>query len=174
MGSALPNARILQFRLYYQVEIRHLPNFSSKISNPLTVADTRDGTTRLWQSRGRYIEMFGLPGSVRLVASHPIGLFFPVISIIAGLFGFTGISATAAGTAKVLFFIFIAILRPCSSSGYWWDRRFSNPAGAGKGRRASTHTPARSMPRRDTLFLISGNPWARESVASGLIRSLFI
>jgi uncharacterized membrane protein YtjA (UPF0391 family) len=36
-------------------------------------------------------------------------LFFLVISIIAGLFGFTGISAAAAGIAKILFFIFIAI-----------------------------------------------------------------
>jgi len=36
-------------------------------------------------------------------------LFFLVISIIAALFGFTGISAAPAGIAKVLFFIFIAI-----------------------------------------------------------------
>ena len=36
-------------------------------------------------------------------------LFFLVISIVAALFGFAGISAAAAGIAKVLFFIFIAI-----------------------------------------------------------------
>lgn len=36
-------------------------------------------------------------------------LFFLVISIIAGLFGFTGISAAASGIAKILFFIFIAV-----------------------------------------------------------------
>jgi uncharacterized membrane protein YtjA (UPF0391 family) len=37
-------------------------------------------------------------------------LTFLVIAIIAGLFGFTGISESAAGIAKVIFFIFIALL----------------------------------------------------------------
>jgi uncharacterized membrane protein YtjA (UPF0391 family) len=36
-----------------------------------------------------------------------LALFFLIVSIIAGVFGFTGISAAAAGIAKVLFFIFI-------------------------------------------------------------------
>jgi uncharacterized membrane protein YtjA (UPF0391 family) len=36
-----------------------------------------------------------------------LALFFFIVSIIAGLFGFTGISVAAAGIAKVLFFIFI-------------------------------------------------------------------
>jgi uncharacterized membrane protein YtjA (UPF0391 family) len=36
-------------------------------------------------------------------------LFFFIISIIAALFGFTGIAAAAAGIAKILFFIFIVI-----------------------------------------------------------------
>jgi uncharacterized membrane protein YtjA (UPF0391 family) len=36
-------------------------------------------------------------------------LFFLVISLIAALFGFTGIAAAAAGIAKVLFFLFIVI-----------------------------------------------------------------
>lgn len=36
-------------------------------------------------------------------------LFFLVISIIAGVFGSTGISAADAGIAKVLFFIFIIV-----------------------------------------------------------------
>jgi uncharacterized membrane protein YtjA (UPF0391 family) len=36
-------------------------------------------------------------------------LIFLVISLIAALFGFTGISVAAAGIAKVLFFIFIVI-----------------------------------------------------------------
>ena len=36
-------------------------------------------------------------------------LFFFVISVIAGLFGFTGISAAAGGIAKILFFIFVAL-----------------------------------------------------------------
>jgi uncharacterized membrane protein YtjA (UPF0391 family) len=36
-------------------------------------------------------------------------LIFLVISLIAALFGFTGISVVAAGIAKVLFFIFVVI-----------------------------------------------------------------
>lgn len=36
-----------------------------------------------------------------------LALFFLIVSIIAGVFGFTGISAAAAGIAKVLFFVFI-------------------------------------------------------------------
>jgi uncharacterized membrane protein YtjA (UPF0391 family) len=36
-------------------------------------------------------------------------LFFLVISLVAALFGFTGISAAAADIAKILFFIFIVI-----------------------------------------------------------------
>lgn len=36
-------------------------------------------------------------------------LFFFIISLIAALFGFTGIAAGAAAIAKVLFFIFVVI-----------------------------------------------------------------
>jgi uncharacterized membrane protein YtjA (UPF0391 family) len=36
-------------------------------------------------------------------------LIFLVISLIAALFGFTGISAAAAGIAKILFFLFVVI-----------------------------------------------------------------
>jgi len=38
-----------------------------------------------------------------------LALFFLVVSLIAALFGFTGIAAAAAGIAKILFFIFIAL-----------------------------------------------------------------
>jgi uncharacterized membrane protein YtjA (UPF0391 family) len=38
-----------------------------------------------------------------------LALFFLVIALVAALFGFTGIAAAAAGIAKILFFIFIAI-----------------------------------------------------------------
>ena len=38
-----------------------------------------------------------------------LALFFLVVSLVAALFGFTGISAAAAGIAKLLFFIFIAL-----------------------------------------------------------------
>ncbi|MEP6942611.1 MAG: DUF1328 domain-containing protein [Betaproteobacteria bacterium] len=36
-------------------------------------------------------------------------IIFAVISIIAGIFGFTGISADSAAIAKILFFIALAI-----------------------------------------------------------------
>ncbi len=36
-------------------------------------------------------------------------LIFFVVSIIAGAFGFTNISAAAGGIARILFFIFVAI-----------------------------------------------------------------
>jgi len=36
-------------------------------------------------------------------------IIFGIISLIAGALGFTGIAGTAAGIAKVLFFIFIAL-----------------------------------------------------------------
>jgi uncharacterized membrane protein YtjA (UPF0391 family) len=38
-----------------------------------------------------------------------LALFFFVISLVAALFGFTGISVAAAGIAKFLFFLFIVI-----------------------------------------------------------------
>jgi uncharacterized membrane protein YtjA (UPF0391 family) len=38
-----------------------------------------------------------------------LALFFLVVSLVAALFGFTGISAAAAGIAKILFFIFILV-----------------------------------------------------------------
>ena len=37
-------------------------------------------------------------------------LLFVVLAIVAALFGFTGIAADAAGIAKILFFIFLAIV----------------------------------------------------------------
>jgi uncharacterized membrane protein YtjA (UPF0391 family) len=38
-----------------------------------------------------------------------LALFFLVVSLIAALFGFTGISAAAADIARVLFFVAIVI-----------------------------------------------------------------
>jgi uncharacterized membrane protein YtjA (UPF0391 family) len=38
-----------------------------------------------------------------------LALFFLVVSLVAALFGFTGISAAAAGIAKILFFLCIVI-----------------------------------------------------------------
>jgi len=36
-------------------------------------------------------------------------LIFLVVALVAALFGFTGIAASAAGISKVLFFIFIVL-----------------------------------------------------------------
>ena len=36
-------------------------------------------------------------------------LFFAVVSLVAGVFGFTGIAAGSAAIAKVLFFIFLVL-----------------------------------------------------------------
>lgn len=36
-------------------------------------------------------------------------LFFAVISLVAGIFGFTGIALGAAAIAKVLFFLFLVL-----------------------------------------------------------------
>jgi uncharacterized membrane protein YtjA (UPF0391 family) len=38
-----------------------------------------------------------------------LALFFFIVSLVAALFGFTGISAATAGIAKLLFFLFIVI-----------------------------------------------------------------
>ncbi len=38
-----------------------------------------------------------------------LALFFLVVSLVAALFGFTGISAATAGIAKLLFFLFVVI-----------------------------------------------------------------
>jgi len=38
-----------------------------------------------------------------------LALFFFVVSLVAALFGFTGISVATAGIAKFLFFLFIVI-----------------------------------------------------------------
>ena len=38
-----------------------------------------------------------------------LALFFLVISLIAALFGYTGLAAASAGIAKILFFIFLVI-----------------------------------------------------------------
>jgi uncharacterized membrane protein YtjA (UPF0391 family) len=38
-----------------------------------------------------------------------LALFFFVVSLVAALFGFTGISAATAGIAKLIFFLFVVI-----------------------------------------------------------------
>ncbi len=38
-----------------------------------------------------------------------LALFFLVVSLVAALFGFTGIAVAAAGIARILFFIFLVV-----------------------------------------------------------------
>ena len=38
-----------------------------------------------------------------------LALFFFVVSLVAALFGFTGISAATAGIAKLIFFLFVVM-----------------------------------------------------------------
>lgn len=38
-----------------------------------------------------------------------LALFFLIVSLIAGVLGFTGIAMAAAGIAKILFFVFLAL-----------------------------------------------------------------
>jgi uncharacterized membrane protein YtjA (UPF0391 family) len=42
-----------------------------------------------------------------------LALFFFVISIVAGVFGYSGISSAAGGLARILFFIALAIFVVC-------------------------------------------------------------
>jgi uncharacterized membrane protein YtjA (UPF0391 family) len=55
-------------------------------------------------------------------------LIFFLISIVAGLFGFTGISAATADVARVLFYIFLVI---CIVLLYWGSRSFGPDAPGG-------------------------------------------
>ena len=62
-----------------------------------------------------------------------LALFFFIVSIIAGVFGFTGISAAAAGIAKILFFIFIVaflIIGLVVGSALFKGRRGNGRSGA--------------------------------------------
>ena len=38
-----------------------------------------------------------------------LALFFLFVSLVAGVLGFTGIALAAAGIAKILFFVFLAL-----------------------------------------------------------------
>ncbi len=42
-----------------------------------------------------------------------LALLFFVVSLVAGVFGFSGISSTTAGMAKILFFVAVAIFVVC-------------------------------------------------------------
>jgi hypothetical protein len=57
---ALPKRMHPLFRLFYQVEIRHHQNPSSKIPDQLAATNAYHNTTRLWQLRGGYVEIAGL------------------------------------------------------------------------------------------------------------------
>jgi uncharacterized membrane protein YtjA (UPF0391 family) len=53
----------------------------------------------------------GLQRASRVVETGMLkwALIFFVVSIVAGLLGFTGISAATGGIAKILFFVFIVL-----------------------------------------------------------------
>jgi hypothetical protein len=55
----------------------------SKIPNPLTAADARDGTTRLWQLRGCYIEIAGLSAAFGRPCSTGAGEKVPCFGLLA-------------------------------------------------------------------------------------------
>ncbi len=52
-------------------------------------------------------------------------IFF-VIALIAAAFGFTGIAAGAAEIAKVLFYIFLAIVVVLVAAGWWVARKVTS------------------------------------------------
>jgi uncharacterized membrane protein YtjA (UPF0391 family) len=52
-------------------------------------------------------------------------IVFAIISIIAGLFGFTGIAADSAAVAKILFFIALAIFVVLLVIGLFVGKRVS-------------------------------------------------
>ncbi len=53
-----------------------------------------------------------------------LALFFLLISLIAALFGYTGLAAASAGIAKILFFIFIVIFLALLIGGLAIGSRF--------------------------------------------------
>ena len=56
-----------------------------------------------------------------------LALFFLVVSLIAALFGFTGIAAAAAGIAKILFFIFMVLFLALLIGGLTIGRSVGGP-----------------------------------------------
>ncbi|HEX3999038.1 MAG TPA: DUF1328 domain-containing protein [Pirellulales bacterium] len=38
-----------------------------------------------------------------------LAIFFFLVAVVAGIFGFTGLSIAAAGIAKFIFFVFVAL-----------------------------------------------------------------
>lgn len=53
-------------------------------------------------------------------------LIFLIVSLVAGLLGFGGISAAAAGIAKVLFYIFISLFLIALVAGLIIGRRIAH------------------------------------------------
>ena len=49
-------------------------------------------------------------------------ILFLVIALVAALFGFTGLAGTAAGIAKILFFVFLAVFIVSLLMGGWKGR----------------------------------------------------
>lgn len=53
-------------------------------------------------------------------------IIFALISVVAGIFGFTGISADSAAVAKILFFIALAIFVVLLVAGVFIGKKISN------------------------------------------------
>lgn len=49
-------------------------------------------------------------------------LVFLIVALLAGVFGFTGVSAAATGIAKILFFIFLVLFLISLAAGGWRGR----------------------------------------------------
>jgi uncharacterized membrane protein YtjA (UPF0391 family) len=47
-----------------------------------------------------------------------LALFFLVVSLIAALFGFSGIAVAAAGIARILFFVFLVVFLVLLVTGF--------------------------------------------------------
>jgi len=74
---------------------------------------SRGGTTCLTSCRERVLPKghYSVEEPALAKGAHMLkwALFFFIIAVIAGIFGFTGIAAAAAAIAKILFFFFIVI-----------------------------------------------------------------
>jgi uncharacterized membrane protein YtjA (UPF0391 family) len=67
------------------------------------------GSRLRWRDRGELSPPIALAMAATEVGMLKLALFFLIVSIIAALFGFTGIAAASAGIARVLFLVFVVV-----------------------------------------------------------------
>lgn len=82
-------------------------------------ADSDNGTGLLPLTGARYRRIMAQSTSHwnQELAMLKWALVFALISVVAGVLGFTGIAAGAAAIAKVLFFVFLALFAICLMLG---------------------------------------------------------